>query len=877
MRTDTAQPPRPKHLGDYQPPAFLVEKASLTFALDPEATLVTAKLALRRNDAAPADAPLWLDGEALELLDIAIDGQPLGAEDYAVTADGLSVKTVPDRFELTTWVRIAPAANTALSGLYLSSGMFCTQCEAEGFRRITYYPDRPDVLAPFDVRIEAQDSVPVLLSNGNPVGSGKLHNGRHFAEWSDPHPKPSYLFALVGGELSHVEDRFTTASGREVTLRVFVQEKDLGRCDYALDALKRAMRWDEEVFGREYDLDLFMIVAVDHFNFGAMENKGLNIFNASCVLASPETATDADYEMIESIVAHEYFHNWSGNRVTCRDWFQLCLKEGFTVFRDQEFSADQRSRAVQRIKDVRRLWARQFPEDAGPLAHPVRPTSYVAIDNFYTATVYDKGAELVRMMKALIGPEAFRRATDAYFERNDGTAATVEDFLSAMEEASGRDLSQFGLWYEAAGTPQLAIEEETRQTPDGYEHRLTLRQSTNAAGEAVSDAPRHIPFRFALIGENGSLTGEQLVELTGEEQEVVTEGLAGRPVLSALRGFSAPVRIDRRLSLEDRLLLLRQETDSFARWSESRQLALDIASALAGLGDLAEPDGTAARYAGALGEIASDETLDPAFRAEMLRLPSVTDLARVAPVIDPDALTRGHDALKRQVAAANANDLRALYDGLKQDEPYAPDAEQAGRRALRNEALRLLLATGEERAAQLAMAQAEAATNMTDEAAATAALALADTPLRQAALDRFYDRWQSDALVLNKWLAWQAAYPGGTALDDIRALTEHSAFDIGNPNKVRALIGVFATENLRTLHRPDGEGYVFFFDFVRRVDGLNPQVASRLLTAAESWQRLEPARRAMFENHLGALLEGDLSDNLFETATRLSAKPSSKP
>ncbi|MBB4658555.1 aminopeptidase N [Parvularcula dongshanensis] len=859
MRTDAAAP-TVKHLADYAPPDYEVETVRLVFALDPRETVVTAILSLRRREGAADDAPLVLDGEKLSLREVAIDGRNLGADQYEVSDSTLVIASVPAAFSLTTVVAIDPQANTALSGLYLSSGMFCTQCEAQGFRRITYYPDRPDVLSRFSVRIEAPKSVPVLLSNGNPGASGDLPGGRHFAEWDDPHPKPAYLFALVGGDLASLDDRFVTMSGREVTLRIFVHEKDLGRCAYALDALKRAMRWDEEVFGRQYDLDLFMIVAVDHFNFGAMENKGLNIFNAACVLASPETATDMDYETIEAIVAHEYFHNWSGNRVTCRDWFQLCLKEGFTVFRDQEFSADQRDRAVQRIKDVRRLWARQFPEDAGPLAHPVRPSSYVAIDNFYTATVYDKGAELVRMMKALVGAEAFRAGTDRYFEKNDGTAATVEDFVGAIEAASGRDLSRFMAWYAEAGTPVLRVEESREASGNGVTHTLTL---TAEAGN------RPVPVRLALIDEDGEAASERLVEVEGHAN-VVTEGVTPGAVASVLRGFSAPVRVERNLSVDERLKLARADTDPFSRWQAGYALAVDAALSLGGLGDLESPELVADELGAAIAKSVENEAFAPAFRAEVLRLPSLTDLARASRVIDPEKLQLGREVLRSRVLSYCRPVLESLHDGLASDEPYDPGALQAGRRALRNEALRLLLADADEAPARRALRQAEEADNMTDEAAATAALAHAPVAEREAALARFYDRWKDDALVLNKWFAWQAAYTGPGALEEVRALTEHPAFDKGNPNKVRALIGVFAMENLPTFHAADGSGYDFFFDFVSELDGRNPQVASRLLTATESWRRLEPLRRDLIEKKLRSLAERKgLSDNLYETAQRL--------
>ncbi|MBY0421965.1 MAG: aminopeptidase N, partial [Parvularculaceae bacterium] len=580
MKTDAA--PQPVRLADYAPPDYLIDRADLAFALDPSRTVVRSGLSIRRRPGA-APAPLVLNGEEIELLSLSLDGARLSDGDFARTDETLTIAAPPESFTLDIETACAPAANAALSGLYLSNGMFCTQCEAEGFRRITYFLDRPDVLARYRVRIEAdRAAAPVLLSNGNPVDAGDLPGGRHFAVWDDPFPKPSYLFALVGGDLAAVEDSFTTRSGRRVALKVFVQKENAGRCGYTLDSLKRAMRWDEEAFGREYDLDLFMIVAVDHFNFGAMENKGLNIFNAAYVLASPETATDADYEAIESIVAHEYFHNWSGNRVTCRDWFQLCLKEGFTVFRDQEFSADMRSRAVQRIKDVRGLWSAQFPEDAGPLAHPVRPSSYLTIDNFYTATVYEKGAELCRMLKTLLGPVAFRKACDLYFKRHDGEAATVEDFMAAMEDASGRDLAQFWRWYREAGTPALAAEE--RFDPADGSFVLSLTQTIPPVPGQSDDGPRVVPIAYALYGaQSGAVLDSGLIEMTDRTLERRFGPFTERPVASLLQGFSAPVVLKRSLPLEGRLALARRDQDHFNRWAATDALWRDLALGAASL------------------------------------------------------------------------------------------------------------------------------------------------------------------------------------------------------------------------------------------------------------------------------------------------------
>jgi aminopeptidase N len=869
MKTENAPATEPQtiYLKDYQKPDYLLHHTSLSFDLSPTATRVQAALKVVRNEGVGAEAPLVLNGEFLKLESIVLDGKALGEDEFETTDKHLTVKNVPAEFALETVVTINPEANTALSGLYMSNGMFCTQCEAEGFRRITYYPDRPDVLATFDVRIEADKSAyPVLLANGNPGEAGELEGGRHFATWSDPHPKPAYLFALVGGDLAHVEDSFTTQSGRDVTLQVFVQPQNIDKCDYTLDALKRSMKWDEEVFGREYDLDIFMIVAVDHFNFGAMENKGLNIFNSAYVLASPETATDTDYELIESIVAHEYFHNWSGNRVTCRDWFQLCLKEGFTVFRDQEFSADMRSRPVQRIKDVRRLWARQFPEDAGPLAHPARPESYITIDNFYTATVYEKGAELVRMMKTMIGPQAFRKATDLYFDRHDGEAATVEDFITCMEEASGLDLGQFRRWYSDAGTPEISVKEDWA---DGT-YTLTLTQDTAPTPGQEEKPARHIPMRVGLVTDKGEIGGEELVHLKEGTQSMTMRGLPAKPVASVFRGFSAPVTVKQDLSIQDRLALIAHDSDAFNRWATANKYATDVLKSFAGDSAMPEDESAATNYARAVSVLLADKTLEPAFKAEVLRVPSETDIARTVSVIDPEAISAARKKFRQIMLTELEDQLFDIYEKHQTPAPYSPAADQAGKRTLKNTSLGLLMADPSDKRLALALSQAKTADNMTDEAAAVSLVALADCAERQDVLAAFYDKWQHEPLVVNKWLAWQAMASGTTALDDIKALSTHAAFDMKNPNKVRSLIGAFAMENLSTFHLSDGSGYDFFFEKVRELDSINPQVAARLLGATESWRRLEPSRQEKLGTALKALADTEgLSENVFEMATRL--------
>jgi len=859
------QAPQPVRLVDYRPPDYEIESVDLNFALDAKRTVVTSRLVMRRAKSAADDAPLVLDGENLELLSVAVDEDALTSSDYSLDEKALTIPNLPSEFTLTITSTCAPEANTKLSGLYLSNGMFCTQCEAEGFRHITYFLDRPDVLTKFTVRIEAdKTNYPVLLSNGNLIVSGDLDGGRHFVEWADPHPKPAYLFALVGGDLACVEDGFTTMSGRDVALKVFVQPQNKDKCDYTLDSLKRAMRWDEETFGREYDLDIFMIVAVDHFNFGAMENKGLNIFNSAYVLASPETATDMDYETIESIVAHEYFHNWSGNRVTCRDWFQLCLKEGFTVFRDQEFSADMRSRPVQRIKDVRRLWAHQFPEDAGPLAHPPRPSEYITIDNFYTATVYEKGAELARMLKLLLGPEKFRKASDLYFSRHDGTAATVDDFVKAMEDAGGIDLTQFRRWYSDAGRPTVTIKQE--------DNRVFLTQHTEPTPNQPDKPARHIPISFAAYSaETGQLVNEGLIDLDKAEEEVVlVDALRDRPILSLLQEFSAPVTLDQNLSVDDRLFLMAHDGDPFNQWAVTNGLWKDLCLAFADLTDLPNKDTALEKFCAALKTSLEKADDDPAFLAELLKAPSPAELAQASDEIHPDKIIKGRKTVRDTVATILKISLQSLYDGLRTNAPYSPGAEQAGPRTLRNTALALLVAAGED---ALAMAQAQSATNMTDEAAATAALAVSKTSLRAEALERFYDKWRTDPLVVNKWLAWQAMTPADDALNEVKELLNHEAFDAGNPNKVRAVMGVFSRENIAPFHAADGSGYDFFIDQVLAIDGKNPQLAARLTQALESWRRLEPGRRTL----AGAALERlagqkGLSSNTYEMAARLKAE-----
>ena len=837
MRVDAA--PAPVRLADYLPPTHLVESVHLTFRLDPAATGVRAEIALRPNPARAGNGPcdLWLDGRNLRLISVAIDGRELPQNALAVDGEGLTVPAAflpPREFLWTCETEIAPEANTALEGLYMSNGMYCTQCEAQGFRKITFYPDRPDVMARFRVRIEGD--APVLLSNGNLVASGP-----GWAEWEDPFRKPSYLFALVAGDLRAVEDRFATRSGRDVLLQIWVRDGDQPRCAYAMDALKRAMKWDEDVYGREYDLDRFMIVAVDDFNMGAMENKGLNIFNSKFVLASPDTATDADYKNIEAIIAHEYFHNWTGNRITCRDWFQLCLKEGLTVFRDQQFSADMRSTGVKRIEDVIRLRAQQFREDAGPLAHPVRPEEYVEINNFYTATVYEKGAELVRMLRRLVGPDTYVEALNLYFARHDGEAVTIEDWLRVFEDASGRDLSQFLLWYRQAGTPRLRADEDWR---DGR-YTLRLSQSTPPTPGQPEKGPLVIPVAYGLLARDGRTLAEGLVELTEAEAEVHWD-LPERPAASLLRGFSAPVILQQSADAEQRAVLLAHDSDPFNRWEAGRAMAVALLARMSEDAAM-EPD---PEFLAAMAAVADDPALDPAFKALALGLPgedeTIAFIAQDGRTPDPIAVHRARRALERRLGAALGPRLEALC-APRVAEPYSPDAAAAGRRALRLRALALLCAR--DGSAATAAVQFAAADNMTETMAALSLMVSHGEA--GPALDAFYRRWRSDRLVVDKWFAVQASLtPPEVAVETVTALARHPDFDWRNPNRFRALVGAFASGNSAGFHRADGAGYDFVADWLVRLDPVNPQTAARVAGSFGSWRIFDAGRRDLMRGAL---------------------------
>ena len=876
----------PVRLVDYRPADFLIDSVDLDFRLHPTATKAFARLALRRNPKGDPSAPLALDGDGLTLLGATLDGRLLDPQEYTATPDRFVLTATPDApFVLEMETEVNPSANTQLSGLYRSGSAYCTQCEAEGFRRIAYFLDRPDVLSVYATRIEAEKAeAPILLSNGNPVEAGDIAGtSRHYAIWRDPFPKPSYLFALVGGDLGVLRDAFTTMSGRQIDLAIYVEHGKELRAAYAMDALKRSMRWDEEKFGREYDLDVFNIVAVSDFNMGAMENKGLNVFNDKYVLASPETATDHDYAGIEAVIAHEYFHNWTGNRITCRDWFQLCLKEGLTVFRDQEFSADQRSRAVERISDVRGLRLAQFPEDAGPLAHPVRPDVYHEINNFYTATVYEKGAELVRALRTLIGDDAFRRGMDLYFERFDGVAATVEDFLSCFAQASGRDLSHFALWYSQAGTPIVST--EGAYDPTRHVFSLTLRQETLPTPGQSDKKPVVIPVALALFGENGQkiklvsadARDDELqrgvFELTTASRTITFTQVPSRPAPSLLRGFSAPVRLEPAPDSADLERLLACDDDPFNRWQAAQTLALRAIFSRVAAAQAGATAPTAPGYIDALKALLTKAEDDPAFAAQALALPSEIDLAREAREnVDPDVLFAARMGLRAEIGRAFANDFERLYAAMNNNGPYTPDAASAGRRALRAVALDFVAAGEVAKGAKLAAEQFAHATNMTDRLSALSALTLIGGPARETALEQFYAQFAGDGLVLDKWFALQAMIPEEGTTHRVVTLMTHPEFSLSNPNRVRALLGTFTNGNLTRFHALDGSGYDLLTRVVLELDPRNPQVAARLLSSLRAWRTMEPRRRALIETRLRHILDQPaLSADVKDIATRALA------
>ncbi len=882
MRTSVGQPVR---LVDYRVPNYLIDAVELDISLDRHATRVTSTLAVRPNPAGEADVALDLDGDELVFVSAELDGAPLAAADYQASASQFVLPRPPrDPFTLKIETRLDPAANTKLMGLYRSGSAYCTQCEAEGFRRITYFLDRPDVLSTYRVRLEADRAeAPVLLANGNLENFGEADDpARHWAIWTDPHKKPCYLFALVAGELAHISNSFVTASGRKVGLAIYVEPGREERAHYAMDSLKRSMAWDERAYGREYDLDVFNIVAVSDFNMGAMENKGLNVFNDKYVLASPQTATDEDYAGIEGVIAHEYFHNWTGNRVTCRDWFQLCLKEGLTVFRDQEFSADMRSAPVKRISEVRVLRSAQFPEDAGPLAHNVRPEVYNEISNFYTATVYQKGAEIIRMLKRLIGPRAFRAGMDLYFQRHDGTAATVEEFIACFADISGRDLGRFMRWYSQAGTPKLTV--HGNYNPAERTYRLEIVQSIAPTPGQATKLPMTMPLALGLVDPQGGdmplispdaspgELAESVIELKDSERTIVFHDVPRRPALSFLRGFSAPVRVEDDLTEDDLIVLSRRDSDNFNRWQALQSLATRVL--LRGVkairaGRAPERNAGLVAAFGALIEDARAGRIDPAFAALAITLPSEADIARdIGEDVDPDAIYAARRTLRGGLGRAHGEALVELHRQLADSSPFNPDAAAAGRRALRNGALALFVDGNVIDGLALAHGQLREADNMTERLGALATIALKPSSTREHTLDAFGRRYAMEPLILDKWFALQAQIPERETLERVRALMTHRGFSMSNPNRVRALIGGFSANHTQ-FNRADGAGFALLEEVVVTLDPTNPQIAARLLTAMRSWRSLEDERRPQAEAMLKRIAaQATLSPDVRDIVTR---------
>ncbi len=874
-------PHHPIHLTDYKVPPFLIDTVDLVFDLGEEKTQVKARLIMRRNpDSTERDVALKLAGRDVVLKALALNGEELGRNHYEADAESLTIMIAPDdAFTLDIETEIEPQNNTVLSGLYKSGGNFCTQCEPEGFRRITYFFDRPDVMARYTTTILADKTrYPVLLSNGNPVDHGDSTGGRHWAKWEDPHPKPSYLFALVAGDLVAYRDSYTITSGKTIPLAIWVRRGDEDKCEHAMESLKHSMKWDEDKFGLAYDLDVFNIVAVSDFNMGAMENKGLNIFNTKYVLAKPETATDVDFQGIESVIGHEYFHNWTGDRITCRDWFQLSLKEGLTVYRDQEFSADMASRAVKRIGDVRRLRAAQFPEDGGPLAHPVQPAQYLEIDNFYTATVYNKGAEVVRMIETLVGKDGFRKGMDLYFQRHDGHAVTIEDFVAAMADANKIDLGHFERWYKQAGTPEITVEDRYDAATKRYE--LTLSQKTAPTPGQPDKEPLTIPVAMGLLGANGNelatrLDGEakatdktRVLVLNEARQTFRFADVATKPVPSLLRGFSAPVKL-KGLSLDQQKFLALNDTDSFALWEAGQQVAtrilLDMAAAFQGKEALVVDPELVAQMKRALEGAESD----PAFAAESMVLPSEAFLADQMDVVDVDAIHAARHAARLAIGKGLAAELTAVYDRLADNGPYRIDGTSIGKRSLRNVALAYLAIDGNEAGIARAKAQFDADANMTDVLAALSVLCETDHPARTEALAKFYERWKQDELVTDKWFSLQAMSSQASALARVKELTHHPAFTIKNPNRMRSLVGAFTQGNQLRFHDGSGAGYAFLADQVITLDPLNPLMASRLIQPLGQWRRHDAGRQALMKRELERVLAlPNLSKNTYEMASK---------
>lgn len=875
--------PKTIYLKDYQKPDFSIEKTQLAFELEDEYTLVTSTLSIRREQ---RGQPLRLHGQELELISVKVNGKLLSQDEYEQDDEFLSVADVPDVFEFECVTKIYPQNNASLEGLYKSNTMYCTQCEAEGFRKITYYLDRPDVLSEFTTTIIADKKrYPVLLSNGNKTQEEKLPDGRHKIVWHDPHLKPCYLFALVAGDLIHIDDHFVTASGREVLLRIFVEAKDKNKCAHAMTSLKNAMKWDEDVYGREYDLDIFMIVAVDDFNMGAMENKGLNIFNTSCVLAAQETTTDEAFQRVEGVVAHEYFHNWSGNRVTCRDWFQLSLKEGFTVFRDAEFSADMGSRTVKRVEDVSLLRSMQFAEDAGPMTHPVQPSSFIEISNFYTLTIYEKGAEVVRMIHTLLGPELFRKGSDLYFERHDGQAVTIEDFVAAMRDVSGRDFDQFMNWYRQAGTPDLRVTSSYDEEQKTY--TLNFKQSCRATPESAEKKPFHIPVAMGLLGDAGALplkcegvvspeTDDNthcVLEITQAEQSFTFENVQERPVPSLLRNFSAPVKLHYRYSRDELLTLMSRDEDGFCRWDACQELAIqviqEVMTALT-----TEPAPTVdEKIITGYKRLLTDETLDPAMVALMLKLPSEGYIAELQTVADMDLIHHARARVERKLAVALKDEFMSAYMRMNEQTEFAVDSASIAKRSLKNAALHYLMVHASAEHVEVCKEQFYTANNMTDEYGALKAIVHSTKAsikeLKQEVLDSFYAKWQHEPLVVNQWFAVQSTAPLPETNKTVNELLTHEAFDLKNPNKLRALIGGFSMRNPICFHDKSGSGYRFLGEQIRKLNSQNPQVAARLLTPLTKWKKFDEGRQKLMLAELQKIEQlPDISKDVYEVVTK---------
>ena len=873
--------PQTIYLKDYAVPDYLIHSVDLNFTLDEENTRVISRLTLSRNPASQTgDTALILSGENLTLISVVLnDDNALTAQHYLQTPDSLIIHEVPQhrRFVLTIENTINPKANTALEGLYLSNGMLCTQCEAEGFRKITYFLDRPDVMARFTTTLVGdRDRYPVLLSNGNKIAQGELPDNRHWVTWEDPFDKPCYLFALVAGQLDCIEDSFTTLSGRNISLQIFVEKHDLDKCAHAMQSLKNAMHWDEQVYGREYDLDLYMIVAVGHFNMGAMENKGLNIFNTKFVLARPDTATDSDYEHIEGVIAHEYFHNWTGNRITCRDWFQLSLKEGFTVFRDQEFTGDRTSKAVKRIEDVNMLRTRQFAEDAGPMAHPIRPDAYMEINNFYTLTVYEKGAEVVRMIRTLLGAEGFRKGSDLYFERHDGQAVTCDDFVNAMEDANAVDLRQFRRWYAQAGTPVLRVQQCYDTSAQTF--TLTINQHCPPTpGQAIKE-PLHIPVIAGLMNKDGSVapcklkgskSDEVLLQLTQAEQTFTFEGLKERPVASILRGFSAPVKLVMERSLEELAFLLSYDSDTFNRWEAGQQLAGQIISGL-----IADVQNSRELQINpvlitAFKQVMEQSWADLSYFSLLLSLPSETYLAEQMQVVDVEAIHTAREFVVLTLAEQLQTQFKALYLDNHRDESGLFDSCAIGRRRIKNTCLGFLGRLEQHDIQEWSQQQFDTAKNMTDQMAALAVIVNNSHPAKQQCLTDFYQQWQAEALVIDKWFALQASSPNPDTFATVQTLMQHPAFDLKNPNRVRALIGAFSQANPLHFHAGNGQGYEFLASQIIALNTLNPQVASRMLSALTSWRRHDKGRQGLMKAQLERIITTEsISNDVYEVASK---------